>query len=237
MQQYNDQSGNSSLSSNNLARRRDDSDLRTALENARPNRALDNSAELRDILNPNHLQMLIQESGLSREVVKMRGYQTVERKADLKRLGFADSQCNPPGLLIPIYSPHGEIVNYQFRPDQPRIKDGKPIKYETPKGSRMVLDVHPFAREKLGDPSVSLFITEGVKKGDALVSHGLCAVALLGVWNWRGRNEHGGLTVLQEWEHITLNDRQVYVVFDSDVMLKPEVYRAVVRLKSFLEGR
>ena len=82
-----------------------------------------------------------------------------------------------------------------------------------------------------------LFITEGIKKGDALVSRGLCAIALIGVWNWRGTNEHGGKTALPEWEYIALNDREVYIVFDSDVMLKQEVYAALVRLKAFLESR
>ena len=77
----------------------------------------------------------------------------------------------------------------------------------------------------------------GVKKGDALVSRGLCAVAVIGVWNWRGTNDKGGKTVLPDWEHIALNTRQIYIVFDSDVMLKPEVHAALVRLKAFLEAR
>jgi hypothetical protein len=101
----------------------------------------------------------------------------------------------------------------------------------------MALDVHPFTREKLGDPSVPLFITEGIKKGDALVSQGLCAIALIGVWNWRGTNEHGGKTVLPEWEFVALNNREVYIIFDSDVMLKQEVHVALARLKAFLEVR
>jgi hypothetical protein len=84
---------------------------------------------------------------------------------------------------------------------------------------------------------VPLFVTEGVKKGDALVSQGLCAIALIGVWNWRGTNEFGGKTALADWEHVALNGRQIYIVFDSDVMLKKEVYSALVRLKAFLESR
>jgi hypothetical protein len=191
--------------------------------------------EFREALNPNHRRMLLEESAISQEIVRERGYRTVQTKAELERLGFAGSQRNPPGLLIPIYAPHGEITNYQFRPDRPRITDGRPIKYETPKGSRMTLDVHPFARGKLGDPSIPLWVTEGVKKGDALVSRGLCAVSLLGVWNWRGVNEYGGLTALPEWELIALNGRQVYIVFDSDVMLKPQVHAALARLKAFVE--
>ena len=187
-------------------------------------------------LSDTHRHMLLKESGIAPEVVEARGYRTAETKAEIGRLGFSDAQQNPPGLLMPGYSPSGEIATYQYRPDQPRIdKDGKPVKYDAPRGSRMVLDVHPFVREMLGDPSVPLFITEGIKKGDALVSRGLCAVNLLGVWNWRGTNEHGGKVALPEWELIALNDRQVHIVFDSDVMLKPQVYAALVRLKNFLE--
>jgi hypothetical protein len=184
-----------------------------------------------------HERMLIEESGIHGKVVEERGYKTIKTQAELERLGFSKAQRNVPGLLVPVYSPTGEIVTYQNRPDEPRIRDGKPIKYETPKGSGMALDVHPFAREGLGDPSKPLFVTEGIKKGDSLVSRGLCAVALLGVWNWRGTNEHGGKVALPEWEYVALNGREVYLVFDSDVMLKPQVHAAMVRLKAFPEGR
>ena len=236
---YNENSGGTRPSFNpfkNLGEEHNDNGLQTAVENNLPDLALDNlDAELGEVLNLDHRRMLLQGSGISPEVARVRGYRSVETKADLKRLGFADSQCNPPGLLVPIYSPAGEIVNYQFRPDQPRIKDGRPIKYETPRGSRMTLDAHPFARDRLADPSVPLFVTEGIKKGDALVSRGLCAISLLGVWNWRGINEYGGKVALPEWEHIALNDRRVYVVFDSDVMLKSQVHGAMSRLVEFLE--
>ena len=188
-------------------------------------------------LSHNHQKMLIEESGLAPEVVEARGYRTVEKKAEIKRFGCSEAQCGVPGLLIPIRSPAGEIILYQYRPDAPRIKDGKPVKYETPSGSRMALDVHPFAREKLGDPSVPLFVTEGVKKGDALVSRDLCALALIGVWNWRGTNDRGGKTILADWNYVALNGRRVYIVFDSDVMLKPSVYKALVGLKAVLEDR
>jgi Domain of unknown function (DUF3854) len=190
------------------------------------------------ILAEHHEKMLIEESSIDPKVVEARGYRTVETKSELRRLGYSDSQCNKPGLLIPVYSPTGDIATYQYRPDKPRIdKKGKPVKYETPSGTRMVLDIHPFAREMLGNPSIPLFITEGLKKSDALVSRGLCTVTLLGVWSWRGRNGDGGLTALTEWEYIGLNGREVYIVFDSDIMLKLGVYRAMVRLMAFLEGR
>lgn len=188
-------------------------------------------------LSTEHRHMLEHDSGIKPELIEARSYRTVTKKADLKRLGFSDQQCNVPALLIPIYGPAGEIVTYQARPDTPRVNKGKPVKYETPSGSSMRLDVPPSARGQLDDPNVPMFITEGIKKGDALVSHGLTAVALIGVWNFRGKNDKGGKTALAEWEYIALNGRRVYIVFDSDVMLKPEVHKALVRLKAFLESR
>jgi uncharacterized protein DUF3854 len=192
----------------------------------------------RSRLSPAHRKMLFEESGIGARIAVKRGYRTLTSKADLERLGFGRSQRNVPALLIPIYGSTGEVVLYQSRPDSPRIgKRGKPVRYETPTGASMVLDVHPFCRESLADPGVPLFVTEGVKKGDALVSWSLCAVALIGVWAWRGTNEHGGKTALAEWESVALNGRKVYIVFDSDVMEKREVYAALSRFKAFLEHR
>jgi len=192
----------------------------------------------RSRLSASHWRMHFEESGIGTRVAIKRGYRTVTSKAELERLGFGRSQRNVPALLMPIYSPAGEIVLYQSRPDEPRIgKRGKPVKYETPSGTNMALDVHPFCRERLGNPTAPLFITEGIKKGDALVSRGFCAVALIGVWTWRGTNEHGGKMALPEWESVALNGRKVYTVFDSDVMEKREVYAALCRLKNFLESR
>lgn len=189
-------------------------------------------------LSASHERMLLDESGLSPEVIRGRSYRTVESETELGRLGFGSVQRrNVPALLLPVYDPTGRLALHQARPDEPRERNGKPIKYETPAGARMALDVHPRVRAKLADPSARLWITEGVKKGDALVSRGECAVALLGVWNWRGQNGLGGKTALADWEHVALNGRRVLVVFDSDVMTKPTVHEALSRLTAFLESR
>jgi len=150
-------------------------------------------------LLPQHAE-LIQESGIAPEVAAARGYRSATKKADLLALGFGASQCRVPALVIPVRGVTGEIATYQIRPDEPRIrKDGKPLKYETPLGTRMVLDVPPGAKASLSNPNLRLFITEGARKADAGVSRGLCCVSVLGVWNWRGTNQWGrqdGLTGL-----------------------------------------
>lgn len=96
-------------------------------------------------LLPQHAKLLA-ESAISPEVAKGRGYRSVHTKAELGRLGFGDKQCRVPALLVPIRGVTGDVVLYQIRPDEPRIVKGKALKYETPAGARMALDVHPAAR-------------------------------------------------------------------------------------------
>lgn len=187
-------------------------------------------------LSDQHLAML-QASGLTAEAIQSRGYFTATKKVELANLGFSAQQRLTPALVIPVFGPHGEVVLYQARPDQPRMRNGKIVKYETPAKARMALDVPPSVRHLLPDPSVPLFITEGVKKADALAARGLCAVALLGVWNFRGLNDQGGKTLLAAFESIAFNGRDVFVVYDSDVMLKAPVAQAMSRLGAVIDAR
>lgn len=187
-------------------------------------------------LLPQHRELL-GASLIAPEVAAARGYRSVTEKVVLERYDFGRAQRQVPALLIPVWDVSGEVVLHQARPDEPRIRDGKAIKYETPAGSRMALDVPPMVRERLADPRVDLWVTEGARKADAAVSQGLCCIALLGVWNWRGTNEQGGLTALPDWEVIAIRARTVYLVFDSDVIVKREVHQALARLKKFLEHR
>ena len=180
---------------------------------------------------------MLEQSGITPDVRKARGYRSVTRKSELQALGFARSQLRVPALLIPIYGPTGAVVLYQARPDEPRIRDGKSVKYETIAGANIAVDVPPGTREGIRDPNKPLVITEGVKKADAAVSHGLCCVGLLGVWNWRGKNESGGMTALPIWDEIALKGRRVLIAFDSDVATKAPVRQAMARLKAFLESR
>lgn len=186
-----------------------------------------------------HYEML-KASAIADDVIKERGYKTITQAEELRPLGFAPSQERVPGLLIPLHATDGKTPLYVYRPDNPRVfedkkqreADGsykqKVIKYEMPKGEKMRLDVPPRCRAGLADPKVPLWITEGQKKADALASIGLCAIALLGVWNFIGTNDRGGKVFLSDFLDIALNDgRAVRIVFDSDVMTKPEVKQAL----------
>lgn len=194
-------------------------------------------------LHPRHYDIL-RSAAISDEVMSARKYRTLARtrtddgpRDTLKRLQFArgayDQERRFPGLLIPLWGPTGHVASHQYRPDWPRTDDkGKVRKYEMPKGRAAVLDVHPHNRDRIADPTVRLWITEGIKKGDALTSRGECVVTLSGVFNWR--STHG---TLGDWEDVPLRGREVLVLFDADAATNRNVARAMARLGRWLRSK
>ncbi len=171
---------------------------------------------------------MLRGSGIKPDVMAAREYWTATNCEQLKKVGFSQFQCRVPALVIPIYDADAKVVGHQIRPDNPRFKDGKPIKYESPNGSTPHLDIPPpMPRDWLTDPSIDLVVTEGIKKADAGVSKGLFCVAILGVWMFR----------VKDWDQITLTGRRVFIAFDSDVTTKPDVDRALHELKALLEDK
>ena len=208
-----------------------------------------NPGDEKPILADNHYIMLTEESGISDEVIQARGYRTVTQAKELADLGFTPSQRSAPGLLIPLHTTDGSTALYVYRPDHPRViedktrreADGKHpvkvLKYEIPKGVGVRVDCPPACFPNLRNPQIPLFITEGQKKADALATYGACAIDLLGVWNFKGKNEFGGKTVLADFDFIAWDGRKVYIVFDSDVMYKPSVKQALERLTEILSRK
>ena len=203
-------------------------------------------------LDPRHYTMLHAESGIADEVITARGYRTSTGYSELKSLGIALScSADAHGLLLPLHTVEGKPGTWYdikadkpvpltiYRPDTPLVTDeGRTLKYLYPKGVSMQLDCPPPCQPSLDDPSVPLWITEGMRKADALVSHGACALDLLGVWNFRGTNAKGGKTFLPDWQYVTLSGREIRIVYDSDVMEKESVGNALDDLvKSLVRKR
>src|SRR4051812_36779587 len=146
--------------------------------------------------------MLEKESGISSKIVYERGYFTARRSEELQMLGFAKHQRLVPALVIPVFGVTGELLFHRIRPDNPRKDPNNPIKvikYEQPVGTGIALDVPPSALDGLVDRGTRLWIVEGERKADALVSRGECAVALLGVWAWK-RDD----LPLPDWDSVPL---------------------------------
>jgi hypothetical protein len=203
-----------------------------------------------------HLDHL-KKSALSTEIIRERGYKTVSRiipalyegelqpgEIELAKFGFKQGQLLAPAILMPMYGVDGTVVLHQLRPDNPRPgkdtdKNGKSktIKYETPQRRSLRIDVPPRCRKDIANPAVPLFITEGIKKGDALADAGGCVIGLPGVWGWKSSNEFGGKVFSADFDQVALNSRVVYIVFDSDIIEKEQVQKAMTRLAAILKQR
>jgi len=185
-------------------------------------------------LSPEHRRAL-EESAIAPEVISERGYFTATDPAELEELGFARFQRRVPALVIPVHGVNGECRFHRARPDEPRedaAKRGKFRKYEQPAGTRVALDVPPRAQPALSDPSKRLWTVEGEKKADSLVSHGECAIDVLGVWSWK----RDGLP-LPAWDEIRLVGREILIAFDSDAERTAQVRLARSALASYLKSR
>lgn len=176
-----------------------------------------------------HLSQL-KASAIDIGVAAERGYRTVNRSEVPEE--FAGYQRRA-GLLVTMHSPDGITRSHQLRPDKPR-KAG--LRYEAASGSEVIIDVHPRAREEVRNGCVDLWITEGVKKADALVSREEAAVALAGVW-MAHEPKSKPRRLLPCWDNVRLEGRRVFIAFDSDLNSKSGVQDAAEYLVGALEER
>jgi hypothetical protein len=181
-------------------------------------------------LSPEHRKMLEVESSISPEYIAGRGYYTASRRADVPEV-FKGRQRRL-GLVIPTYSPSG-ATGFRLRPNN-RISPGR--KYEQPYGVGSILDVHPFNLERVQDPRVELWVTEGEKTADSLASRGECVISIPGVHNFAAKGT-AGAEGLPCWEHVPLHGRTVTVVYDADARTNAGVQLALKRLVALLENR
>jgi putative DNA primase/helicase len=197
-------------------------------------------------LSAEHFSEITHDSAVAEEIALARGYRTLTGtgadRDELESLGYKPvihaRDDTYPALLIPMHGMDGTVRGHQIKPAIPRSRvkeDGTrvPIKYETPAGAANVLDVPAYTAQRLrSEPGASLWITEGVKKTDCLVSQGMAAVGLTGVFNWKSK--HG---VLGDWEEVPLKGRPVVVCFDSDANGNRNVQLAMSRLGAWLKSR
>lgn len=186
-------------------------------------------------LSAKHRRVLVEGSGIAPDVIEERGVRTVTTaRGQLPSVYSWRQKKRGPGMLFPVYRPNGETCTV-FRPDEPDPEDpGHKYEQECKAlgGAGNVLDVHPRMRPLLDEPLVPLVFVEGIKKADALTSRGAVAVAISGVWNWLSEGEP-----IPDMFDVPVDGRLVYICYDSDMLRKPEVLLAAVRLAEHLEGR
>ncbi len=183
-------------------------------------------------------------SGISPEIINEMGAWSATTKGQLQDLGFRQSEIRPPALVLPVFTWSDPVqpAYSRIRPDAPRQDaKGKPRKYEQPFSQACRIYCLPSARrfieglQGLPDrptPELPyLFITEGEKKAAALVSKGLAALAIPGVWNFKNQDALRG-----DWDLIGLKGMPVCILFDSDAATNEHVRKAEDRLADMLKA-
>ena len=125
---------------------------------------------------------------------------------------------------------HEDKSFYRLKPDAGQITDGK---YRTISGAGNRPYFSPFLRtfdlKRCILGTTDLIITEGEKKTDSLVFNGFPTIGLAGVWSWTDKRV-GKYEMLPELEAINWSDRNVFIMFDSDVLTKDSVKKALKAL-------
>lgn len=177
-----------------------------------------------------------------------------EHLSDLKRSGLTDKTIQEAGIysvppieidriLPPFLSrkvtsllsfpyPSDSFVRYKLFPPA-KGKDGS-VRYYQPKNSGVHLYFPPGAEEILSDPSIPLTITEGEKKTLRLAQEGIAGVGLGGVWSWC---KPGTYNLIDDFDRIEFQGREVSIVFDSDILTNSNIKLAACRLAKALMER
>jgi putative DNA primase/helicase len=133
----------------------------------------------------------------------------------------------------------------RLKPDRPRNgKNGKPAKYEAPKGLPNRAYFPPGTIAAIADASRPLLITEGEKKAAKADQEGFACIGLSGVWNWHNKRPrgpdgrgYGPRVLIDDLLAIPWDGRPIYIVFDSDASSNDNVLWAEYRLSQALQDR
>jgi putative DNA primase/helicase len=187
-------------------------------------------------LLPGHLADL-RKSGLSDLQIAACGFYSLQAPATIKKVlrwGRYNGQLGCC-LAIPFCDASGRSTGYvRLKPDSPRKGkvDGKPVKYESPKGLANQAYFPPATRAVLSDATIPLLVTEGEKKSAKADQDGFPCVGLVGVYGWQKKRANkegeprGERELIDALASIPWQGRSVCIVYDSDAATNPNVRRA-----------
>jgi len=181
---------------------------------------------------PQHLEDL-RRSGLSDEQIVTCGFRSEADPAKWsKLLNWKTSHSDSGGAMcIPYFGADGTPLDYvRLKRDKPRMKQGNPIKYESPKGSKNRAYVPPGTRAASTDPTKPMIVTEGEKKAAKADQEGFACVGLTGVYGWQNKRPKddagkgmGERQLIPDLAAIAWHGRSVFIAFDSDIIENPNV--------------
>ena len=179
------------------------------------------------------------------------GYYTETEAAEVQELGFSKEQAQTaPVLVAPILTVYGTVNGYEITPRNPRYDArGKKRKRELPRNWYSSLYASPVTLQHKDNPLIDMLLTESIHKANAgaLWSDAqVFAVGSLGVTGTRGKNKHGGIAPLQDFDAIPFKGkdtrgveivRTVWLVPDSNFATNANVRAATLRTRDDLERR
>lgn len=191
-------------------------------------------------LDPRHLAEL-RASGLSDETIAAARIYSATAGQVTELLGCRYRNYDLNGMAFPYPDVDGNLNGYaRVKPDRPRDRDGKSVKYESPLGRPSRAYFPPNFRALLasGKP---LLITEGEKKCLAAAQAGWPCIGLVGVWGFQQKRlktdtgrAFGERRLIPDMAALPWKGTQVVIVFDSDVADNPNIRLAEVRLAEVL---
>jgi hypothetical protein len=191
----------------------------------------------------------LEKSGLRGEIIAASGVYSENNPERVKEvlgnyLSAKTARAMGPCLAFPFCDADGQPMTWpprdenvtprpfvRLKPDKPRQRDGKPVKYESPLKSGNRIYIPPGVGAALTDATKELVIVEGEKKALAGTQDGFPTIGLCGVWNWSvkrpknlatGRGT-GPRKLIDDLNRINWKGRKVTIVFDSDLKQKTEV--------------
>jgi hypothetical protein len=143
-----------------------------------------------------------------------------------------------------------QAVSYEipyFTPDGTRLKHSRwkiisvgedlPLKYYQEPKTIPRLYFPPLLdwSKVVSDTSRAILITEGEKKAACACLHGMPAVGLGGVWNWKSKK--WAMPVVRDFDLVDWKDREVEICYDADMSENENVARALDALTGVLSKR
>ena len=176
------------------------------------------------------LRQELLNSAIPAHLIDQLEYRSVTAKEAFELVGHKRS-----GWVVPFKDPEGKPYPTSKGKPFHRLKpDEGEIKYLSPSGEGCRLYFSPILDKKHLASGKDIFIPEGEKKTDCLVANGFPAIGLSGVWCWKDHRS-GESKMLPELIDFNWKRRNVFVVFDSDILDKSSVENAYKSLKTALE--
>jgi hypothetical protein len=191
-------------------------------------------------LDPDH-HRVVKAWGLTSETVRQAGLHS-EHDPVRRSLLLHGCWFKGPALVIPYFDLQGRRTGYAVaRPSTPRVRSGKPVKYEAPAGEPPRPYIPPLQAvwQALTTPRVPIGIVEGPGKALYSSQEGFPCLGLLGMQCW----SPGRLTrdeprrLIEDLAGIDWRARPVLILTDTDPCRKPSIQHGACELARVLTER